>query len=206
MNADNQFSNAAAALAAVGNPEDRLPSNGTNTGSASLHSRQMSQSNSQSGTSPPNFTEKSVPNPTIVPPSAAGPVHEDESASPSSQVRPPTTSAPSPISQNPGAPSFSRPLPPLPANYRHQRGATRKMSKGGGVQMVLEETGSWSELADQSSTLPAEGYEGLLNKGQKPPNSGMLAFLSRKKGRERSPKPTEPGVLGKEGSRHIISS
>ena len=79
------------------------------------------------------------------------------------------------------------------------------MSKGGGVQMVLEESGSWSELADQSATLPAEGYEGLLSKGQKPPNSGMLAFLSRKKGRERSPKPTEPGVLGKEGARHIIS-
>jgi serine/threonine kinase 32 len=71
--------------------------------------------------------------------------------------------------------------------------------------MVLEETGSWSELADHSSTLPAEGYESLLNKGGKVPNSGMLAFLSRKKGRERSPKPTEPGVLGKEGARQIIS-
>jgi serine/threonine kinase 32 len=201
------FSNAAAALEAAGNPEDRLPLNGTNagTGSASLHSRQMSQSNSQSGTSPPNFSEKSFPNPNIVP-GAPGSVHDEENVSPSSQVRPSVTSAPSPVSQNPGAPSFSRPLPPLPANYRHQRGATRKMSKSGGVQMVLEETGSWSELADQSSTLPAEGYEALISKGQKPPNSGMLSFLSRKKGRERSPKPTEPGVLGKEGARHIISS
>jgi serine/threonine kinase 32 len=70
--------------------------------------------------------------------------------------------------------------------------------------MVLEETGSWSELADHSTTLPAEGYEGLVNKG-KMSNNGMLAFLTRKKGRDRSPKPTEPGVLGKEGSRHIIS-
>jgi serine/threonine kinase 32 len=70
--------------------------------------------------------------------------------------------------------------------------------------MVLEETGSWSELANQSSTLPAEGYEGLVNKG-KVQNTGMLSFFNRKKGRDRSPKPTEPGVLGKEGARHIIS-
>jgi hypothetical protein len=69
--------------------------------------------------------------------------------------------------------------------------------------MVLDEAASWSELADQSSTLPAEGYENLGARGK--PNSGMLAFLSRKKGRDRSPKPQEPGVLGKEGARQIIS-
>lgn len=69
--------------------------------------------------------------------------------------------------------------------------------------MVLEETGSWSELADQSTTLPAEGLEGVGGKGKQ--NSGMLAFLTRKKGRDRSPKPQEPGVLGKEGARQIIS-
>lgn len=71
--------------------------------------------------------------------------------------------------------------------------------------MVLDEAGSWSELANHSSTLPAEGYEGLVNKDKPPGNSGMLAFLSRKKGRDRSPKPTEPGVLGKEGARQIIN-
>jgi serine/threonine kinase 32 len=71
--------------------------------------------------------------------------------------------------------------------------------------MVLDETGSWSELADHSTTLPAEGYEGLSAKGKAGSNSGMLAFLSRKKGRDRSPKPMEPGVLGKEGARQIIS-
>lgn len=79
------------------------------------------------------------------------------------------------------------------------------MSKGGGVQMVLEEAGSWSELADHSSTLPAEGLEGAAGKGKGSSNSGMLSFLSRKKGRDRSPKPTEPGVLGKEGARQIIN-
>jgi serine/threonine kinase 32 len=69
--------------------------------------------------------------------------------------------------------------------------------------MVLDEAGSWSELSNHSS-LPAEGLEGD-SKG-KSSNSGMLSFLSRKKGRDRSPKPTEPGVLGKEGARQIISS
>jgi len=34
--------------------------------------------------------------------------------------------------------------------------------------------------------------------------SGMLGFLSRKKGRERSPKARERGVLGKEGARVIV--
>jgi serine/threonine kinase 32 len=72
--------------------------------------------------------------------------------------------------------------------------------------MVLDEAGSWSELANHSSTLPAEGYDGLVGKDKGPAaNSGMLAFLSRKKGRDRSPKPTEPGVLGKEGARQIIN-
>jgi len=34
--------------------------------------------------------------------------------------------------------------------------------------------------------------------------SGMLGFLSRKRGRERSPKPRERGVIGKEGARVIV--
>ena len=85
------------------------------------------------------------------------------------------------------------------------RGATRSTSRGGGVQVTLDETGSWSELADKSSTLPAEGKAGAANVkgGQKP--SGMLGFLSRKGQRARSPKPREPGVLGKEGARQVVS-
>lgn len=70
--------------------------------------------------------------------------------------------------------------------------------------MVLNESGSWSELAHTStSTLPAEGLEGGDGKGKQA--NGMLSFFSRKKGRDRSPKPTEPGVLGKEGARQIIN-
>ena len=74
------------------------------------------------------------------------------------------------------------------------------------MQMVLGATGSWSELADKSATLPAEGRhgaEGLKAGGAKA--NGMLGFLSRKGGRARSPKPKEPGVLGKEGARVVVS-
>ncbi|KAH9862630.1 hypothetical protein IAQ61_010048 [Plenodomus lingam] len=89
-------------------------------------------------------------------------------------------------------PSFSRPM-----NNRRQ-GSQRSTSMGGGVQVVLNETGSWTEMANQSSALVQNPP------GEKP--SGMLGFLSRKKGRDRSPKAKERGVLGKEGARVIISN
>jgi len=93
--------------------------------------------------------------------------------------------------------SFSRPLPP-----QRPMAATRQLSKGGGVQMVLDEHGSWSNLADQTSTAPDGGDgSGKYDRG----SGSMLGFLSRKKGRDRSPKPKEPGVLGKLGARHILS-
>ncbi|KAJ5594928.1 Serine/threonine-protein kinase 32B [Penicillium hispanicum] len=199
----------AAATAVPRNPEDCLPV--PNAANAS-HVRQPSQPSQ-----PSQLSQLSQPEPAIRNPSspqnetsahalsqtdAMTPVSENldpnDAASVAQPPSPSTRASPSPP---PGAPpSFHRPLPPLP----RPRGATRKMSKGGGVQMVLEEAGSWSELADHSSTLPAEGLEGAGSKG-KGSNSGMLSFLSRKKGRDRSPKPTEPGVLGKEGARQIIS-
>ncbi|KAF2744110.1 kinase-like protein [Sporormia fimetaria CBS 119925] len=89
--------------------------------------------------------------------------------------------------------SFSRPM-----NNR-QRGSQRSTSMGGGVQVVLNETGSWSDMANQSSSLIQ-----AQSPAEKP--SGMLGFLSRKKGRDRSPKAKERGVLGKEGARVIISN
>jgi serine/threonine kinase 32 len=70
---------------------------------------------------------------------------------------------------------------------------------GGGVQVVLNETGSWSDMANQSSSL-------IQNPAAADKPSGMLGFLSRKKGRDRSPKAKERGVLGKEGARVIISN
>jgi serine/threonine kinase 32 len=90
-------------------------------------------------------------------------------------------------------PSFSRPMNSRP------RGSQRSTSMGGGVQVVLNETGSWSEMANQSSALVQNPQA-----AEKP--SGMLGFLSRKKGRDRSPKAKERGVLGKEGARVIISN
>lgn len=90
-------------------------------------------------------------------------------------------------------PSFSRPMNSRP------RGSQRSTSMGGGVQVVLNETGSWSEMANQSSAL-VQTPQAV----EKP--SGMLGFLSRKKGRDRSPKAKERGVLGKEGARVIISN
>ena len=104
------------------------------------------------------------------------------------------TSSPPP----PGSTSYSRPIPP-----NRVRGSTRSTSRGGGVSVVLDErgTGSWNEMGasvnDQHHQQQAHS---------KP--TGMLGFLSRKKGRDRSPraKERERGVLGKEGARVIISN
>ncbi|RMZ83159.1 hypothetical protein DV738_g1348, partial [Chaetothyriales sp. CBS 135597] len=96
--------------------------------------------------------------------------------------------------------SFSRPIPP-----QRPQAAVRQVSKGGGVQMVLDEGSSWSNLADQSAVvLPTDvGAAEVIQKSDK--SGSMLGFLSRKGRRERSPKPSEPGVLGKIGARHVIS-
>lgn len=115
-----------------------------------------------------------------------------------------------PADEHPPLPSNSPPPAGIaraaPPTSHPTKGGTRSVSKGGGMQVTLGETGSWSQLAkDQSSTIPAEGIHGLDGKGGKQA-SGMLGFLSRHKGREKSPKPQEPGVLGKEGARVVISS
>lgn len=67
--------------------------------------------------------------------------------------------------------------------------------------MVLDEQGSWSNLADQTATLPADALGGREAKE----SGSVLGFLRGKKSRDRSPKPREAGVLGKVGARHIIS-
>lgn len=102
----------------------------------------------------------------------------------------------------------------LPSNHsgsRHHRprGAARSTSMGGGVQVVLSEQGSWSEMANQSQGMigPANDEGGMVGRGKA---TGVLGFLSRKKGRERSPKgdgkkQRERGVLGKEGARVVVS-
>ncbi|CEL04490.1 Putative Protein kinase [Aspergillus calidoustus] len=183
----NYRGNAAEAIAASTNPEECLQ-----TTNSSTHSRHYSHPDSARGS--PVRTEGSPTRMTA----------QDTQSSIGEALESTSSQPPAPLSQPPPpppAPNFHRPFVPPPP--MRPRPTARKTSKGGGVQMVLEEAGSWSELADQSATIPADGYD-AANKG-KPSNSGMLAFLSRKKGRDRSPKPQEPGVLGKEGARQIIS-
>ena len=96
-------------------------------------------------------------------------------------------------------------LPSSTSSRSHRpRGAARSTSMGGGVQVVLNEQGSWSEMANQSQGMVTPTEE-EKRRVEKP--SGMLGFLSRKKGRDRSPKGKEKerGVLGKEGARVVIS-
>jgi serine/threonine kinase 32 len=125
--------------------------------------------------------------------------HPEETFPPLDELKaslPQSQSHPRPASSSK---SFSRPIPP-----QRPMAATRQPSKGGGVQMVLDETGSWSNLADQTPPPGPEGFGDLGGKDMKGSGS-MLGFLSRKKGRDRSPKPKEAGVLGKIGARHIIN-
>ncbi|KAG0158069.1 hypothetical protein PDIDSM_5582 [Penicillium digitatum] len=191
--------NAAEAIAAVTNPEECLPmatttqGNTTHPANPSVHARQISQPD------PKNISPIQADGPPHrVPPNenvttASETLDPNDSATGQPSTSPANGVSPSP----PPAPSFHRAPPP----HNRQRGATRQMSKSGGVQMVLNEAGSWSELAHNS--VPADGIESGDDKGKQA--NGMLSFFSRKKGRDRSPKPTEPGVLGKEGARQIIS-
>lgn len=87
--------------------------------------------------------------------------------------------------------SPQHPRPPTSGRARH---GVRNQSASGGVSVTLDEAGSWSDLADKSP--PA-------NVRSKP--SGMLGFLSKRKGRASSPKPQERGVLGREGARVVIA-
>lgn len=91
-----------------------------------------------------------------------------------------------------------------PARHR-PRGSTRSTSMGGGVQVVLNESGSWSEMANQSQGMITPTDDDARTITGK--SAGMLGFLSRKKGRDRSPKAKskERGVLGKDGARVVIS-
>jgi serine/threonine kinase 32 len=89
---------------------------------------------------------------------------------------------------------------PLSGTRTRRPSASRKKSMSSAVPVTLD--GGWPELAKKDSTLPADAK--LVEATAKP--SGMLGFLSRKRGRGHSPKPQERGILGKEGARVVISS
>lgn len=108
-----------------------------------------------------------------------------------------------PAPNAPPLPTIVAPLAPLQQRAVHRQPSSSRMATaGGGLQVTLGETGSWSDLAKQDTTLPADAkdLDGMPLK-----SNGMLGFLSRKKGRVHSPKPQERGVLGKEGARVVIS-
>nr|OQO21975.1 hypothetical protein B0A51_08527 [Rachicladosporium sp. CCFEE 5018] len=96
--------------------------------------------------------------------------------------------------------------PPQPRSHR-PRGSARSTSvSGGGVSVVLNEQGSWSDMEHGGKGVVGSGGESEHKGSGKP--AGMLGFLSRKKGRDRSPKAgkeRERGVLGKEGARVVVS-
>ena len=71
--------------------------------------------------------------------------------------------------------------------------------------MVLDSESNWTALAEQNLTLPADALEGVIARESKSGSSGMLGFLNRRKGRDRSPKPRDPGILGKYGARQILN-
>ncbi|KAH6618063.1 kinase-like domain-containing protein [Chaetomium sp. MPI-SDFR-AT-0129] len=87
-------------------------------------------------------------------------------------------------------------------------------SSTGGVQVTLDGGSSWSDLARQDATLPADasGANNELGKGEgglgsgsgSGSSGGVFGFLRGKKGRGNSPKPKERGVLGKEGARVVL--
>lgn len=105
-------------------------------------------------------------------------------------------------------PRLAQPPPPSTA-YRSEyvsrptrSGGKRITSPTGGVQVTLDGSGSWSELARQDTTLPTDANTVQEGKGEG--SGGMFGFLKSKKGRNNSPRPKERGVLGKEGARVVI--
>ncbi|PSS22406.1 hypothetical protein M430DRAFT_225191 [Amorphotheca resinae ATCC 22711] len=162
----------------------------TRTVSSRSHSRRRRSTKSQ-----PSTPTGSPRLPTDTPPLPNG---QPTSQSPTSSPQSTETRRPRQLSK------VQNPLPPYhqPYNRPTPAGTSRKESVAGGVSVVLGAEGSWSDLAKQDATLPADAK--LIAATAKP--TGMLGFLNRKKGRGHSPKPQERGILGKEGARVIISS
>ena len=98
----------------------------------------------------------------------------------------------------------SHPMPPAHARQPpRSAGAPRG---GGGLQVVTNHDGTAWEGLNKKDPRATNGNNDVREGGRsaKGKPNGMLGFLSRKKGRERSPKPMEAGVLGKEGARVVV--
>lgn len=146
---------------------------------------------------PPPIPAVSLPNARPLSKSRHSSKHRHHKEDPRTPV-----SAPEPYTSTPYATqNFSSKSDPRPNTIRRISN-----SKSGGLNVVLGETESWSELAQKDNTLPADAKELLeVRKRESEKPSGMLGFLSRKKGRGHSPKPMERGILSsKEGGRVVI--
>ena len=79
-------------------------------------------------------------------------------------------------------------------------------SPTGGVQVTLDGGGSWSDLARQDATLPADAAAAHAESvnAKESGGGGIFGLFKGKKGRGSSPKPKERGVLGKEGARVVV--
>lgn len=107
-----------------------------------------------------------------------------------------------------GVPGRPPPLPPYhDAAYTATRPAINSArvvnSPTGGMQVTLDGAGSWSDLARQDATLPADANATTADEKNES-SGGVFSFFRSKKGRGHSPKPKERGVLGKEGARVVI--
>lgn len=100
------------------------------------------------------------------------------------------------------------PLRPYPESYTNKASrpsvSGMRNSPGGGLSVTIDATGSWSQLARQDATLPADANAVNDDKAGSSSSGGVFGLFGRKKGRGHSPKPKERGVLGKEGARQII--
>ena len=151
---------------------------------------------------PSGRSQSNIPSRNGSPPRGSPPIPTSKSALPSSNVTEQTDyfDRPSNTTQLNGTPvSFSRP------NRRAHHGSSQNMNISGGIRDVLGDKGSSRpDMSDQRRT-----NTGLYNDEKSvstPKPSGMLGFLSRKKGRDRSPKAKERGVLGKDGARVVVSN
>ncbi|PVH68492.1 hypothetical protein DL98DRAFT_662151 [Cadophora sp. DSE1049] len=144
--------------------------------------RQAAQASSASSTS------GSLPIPSQLPPMPNGPQQRQQPYSQNTNHR-------SNEQANFQTPNFSAPLS-TPPSYQ----ASYNRPQGGGIPVTLGETGSWTELAQNDNTLPADEK---ANAGRPP---ATLGFWNRVKGHAHSPKRQQRGILGKVGARVILAS
>lgn len=91
-----------------------------------------------------------------------------------------------------------------PGRSQKLRSTTHSRTTSGTAGDINTGAGLWASSATETANLSTGGGGTSEGEAQRQKPSGMLGFLSRKKGRERSPKARERGVLGKEGARAIV--